>query len=209
MIDLEPELLDAQGAVFTQDWDRLDDVCRYVLERDPKNRWAMATLIQALLQNDQPKEAQDIGAEMVRIYPDNELSYVRFAESYDGAGDHARANEIIRQGLKAIPDSQRLRYFDLVTAFDAKQEGVCTSLVPAAVADYPDVASMRLMVARCALAAGETRDALEALGEAVRRGFRDFDSLLETDDFATLAEDPRFLYLRRVVEEGSEQGGSS
>jgi len=186
IIDLEPELLAAQSAVGAQAWDRLEEVCRYVLSRDPNNKFALTNLVTALLWTERASEAQDHAKRLIELYPDNERGYALFARTYHAQGLTEQAHEVLIRGLEVKPDSESLGYLALVAGFDLEQEDVCREGVPAAMIRHPESSRMRVLRARCQARAGETEVVIETLREAVERGFRQFDRLEESGEFSEI-----------------------
>jgi arylsulfatase A-like enzyme len=200
IIDLEPELLAAQSAVSAQAWDRLEEVCRYVLNRDPKNKFGLTNLVRALLWTERASEAQDHAKQLIELYPDNENGYALFARTYQAQGLTEQAHGVLVRGLEVKPESESLGYLALVAGFDLEQENVCSDGVPAAVNRHPESSRMRVLRARCQVRAGETEAAIETLREAVERGFRQFDRLEESGEFRKIEKLEAYAELVASVE---------
>jgi arylsulfatase A-like enzyme len=192
LIDLEPELMAGQSAVARREWAIVEDICGYVLGRDPTNRWALNNLVGALMQTERLEEAQDVAAEFVRIYPEDERGYVLLARAYRARDGVDEAAQVLAQGLKSAGDSANLRFLSIVAAFE--QDGVdpCEDQVPGAVERYPASALMLVMQARCEARQGRTEQALGTLERAVEIGFSKLEDLDEVEDFAELARTSRY-----------------
>ena len=96
----------------------MENICRYVLSRDERNKWALNNLSGALMWTDRYTEARDYALEMIHLYPDVEQGYIMAARAYRGTGDTGKSREILERGLEKLPDSQGLRYLYLVAGFD-------------------------------------------------------------------------------------------
>jgi arylsulfatase A-like enzyme len=203
LIDLEPELLAGQKLVAAHDWKRLEEVTRFVLTRDPRNKWALENLITALGSTNRWKEAQDLAAKMIEIYPDGDRGYIHLAQSYKAQGDVKRAREVAGEGLKHASKSLQLRYVHLIAGFDLKLPAVCSGEVAEAVTRHPKSGLIRVLVARCAAMAGDTKGSIAALEKAVELGFDDVAGLEKAEDFGPVARTPEFARLIRSTAEPS------
>jgi arylsulfatase A-like enzyme len=206
LVDLASEMLAAQAAIASRSWAYVEELCRYVLSRDPTNKWAHKNIIEALIETGRAEEAQDYGAEFVRIYPDNPPSYAMLARAYQAQGLSAKAYDVLKQGLKANPDSEMLEYLSLVAAFDAERPEVCSQEVHASLARYPDSWRMLLLKARCEARGEEHEAALETLRAAADRGFKSFDVLEQAEEFAEVMKLPGFAELAAEAEPKQQAG---
>lgn len=209
LVDMEGELLAAQMSIQLEEWQRLEDLAAYVLDRDPTNKWMLQALAIALLSSERPREAQDTAAELLGFYPDNEKAYELLAESYSAQKQHATAYDVIQRGREVLPESFLLAYLSLVTAFEAERPAVCSEEVPAIEAGFPGKPPILVMKARCAVRAGDEEGALAALQAAVDGGFKRLGALEETDDFAELSRDARFKEMLASAHDGEAGGGDS
>jgi arylsulfatase A-like enzyme len=194
-IDLEGELLAGQRSVAERDWDSVEEVCRYVLSRDERNKWALNNLSAALMWTERYGEARDHALEMVRLYPDNEQGYIMAARAYRGEDDPQKSRDILGRGLEKLPDSAGLAYLHLVAGFDLEIESVCKSEVSQAVERHPRSALLRVFQSRCEAARGQSELALATLKEAVELGFGDVKRLEEAPEFSEVIEMEGFLAL--------------
>jgi tetratricopeptide (TPR) repeat protein len=202
MIDLEAELLQAQAAVAREDFTRLEQFCGYVLGRDPTNKWALQTLASTLLELDRPAEAQDLAAELVRLYPDLPRGYTLMAQAYSAQGEPDTAYEVLQRGIEVIPRNPQLTYLALVAAFEAGRRGVCTVSVPLALSAFPGFVPTLVLRARCQAIDGDLDGAMVTLRKAVDLGFDSLDLLEEaTTDFDELVRREEFQELLRSLDE--------
>lgn len=183
VIDMANELLRAQRAVALRQWDAVLDLSDYVRRRDPKNKWALQNGARALIALDRAREAQDLGAEVVRYYPEMDQAYVIWAIAYRAQDQTETAWKVLHQGLKAIPGSEVLTYFAVVAAFDAGHADVCGAELPAALAAHPDSGRLIVLEARCQAEAGDPHAALATLARAGEAGFGQFDLLKQAEEF--------------------------
>ncbi len=195
VIDLEPELLAAQMAIVDRDWAALEDVCRYVLERDPKNKFGLNNLVSALLATGREAEAEEFAAAYLDYYPESERGYTLLAQVLKTLADTMRAYEVLVRGLDVIPDSEALRYLSIVAAFDLELHDVCSERVPAAVEQHERSGRMRVLRARCQLTDGDPQAVVATLREAADLGFRDFEALEQSEVFETIVELPAYTQL--------------
>jgi arylsulfatase A-like enzyme len=206
LIDMEGELMTAQAAFARRDWEEVERLSAYIMQRDPSNRWALHNAASALIELQRPREAQDLAAEQLKYYPDAQRSFSMLARTYEAQGDYDKAWEVLQSGLRKNPDSELLTYFALVTAFDAEHEQVCTDEVPGALAQHPGSSKMMVLQARCLAREDEVDSALEWLLKAVRSGFRQVELLERAEDFEEVVRLPGFAELRRSVAE--EEAGT-
>jgi arylsulfatase A-like enzyme len=209
VIDMEAELLAGQQAVAAQNWKVVEEQTRYILGRDPSNKWALNTLIDALLAQDRAREAQDVAADFVRHHPENENAYMKFARTYAAQGLHEEAYMVLQGGLKHAPDSFLLTYLMLVEGFEAGLNSICATEIPAVMARHPGTWQIIVLSARCQAAAGMDDEAAASLEEAVKAGFNRLEDLAEVPEFANVVDTPRFRrLLESVASDGSEEGES-
>jgi arylsulfatase A-like enzyme len=205
-IDLEGELLAAQASVAEQDWATVEDVCRYVLGRDHRNKWALVNLSAALMWTGRFAEARDHALEMIRLYPDNEQGYSMAARAYRGEGEKGRAREVLARGLEKLPESVGLRYLYLVAGFDLELDSVCAEEVPQAVEQHPESGVIRVLRSRCEAISGDPERALATLREAVALGFDGLPRLAEAEEFSEVIELEGFQDLVSESESDEKQG---
>jgi len=201
-IDLEPELLAGQTSVAERDWVAVENICRYVLGRDERNKWALNNLSGALMWTDRFTEARDYALEMIHLYPDVEQGYIMAARAYRGADDTQKSREILERGLEKLPDSQGLSYLYLVAGFDLEIESLCTDEVPAAVEKHPRSALLRVLRSRCEAMNGMPEKALATLNEAVELGFVGVRRLEEAEDFSEVVQMEEFQALAATEDQG-------
>ena len=201
-IDLEPELLRGQTSVAERDWAAVENICRYVLGRDQRNKWALNNLSGALMWTDRYAEAGAHALEMIRLYPDVEQGYIMAARAYRGEGDTQKSREILGRGLEKLPDSQGLRYLHLVAGFDLGFESVCSDEVPDAVEQHPRSALLRVLRSRCEAMDGTPEKALATLKEAIQLGFSGVQRLEEAEEFAEVIQMEEFRALAASEDEG-------
>ena len=202
LVDLQMELLSAQSMVARQEWVRVEEFVDYVLTRDPKNKWAMMSRANALLQQDKLEEAERAAAEAYRVHPDDPAMPAVFARSLSARAKFDEACRIMetavaREGFTTHP---RLRYLLLVTAFEAERSNVCTDLVPAAVIDFPMSGLVQMMKARCIARDGDAPGALERLRTAAAFGFREVGVLEHAPEFAAVLELPEYAAFAASLE---------
>lgn len=209
LIDLEAELLRAQGAVTTQNHLQTETVCRYVLSRDPTNKWALQNLATALIELERPAEAQDVAAELLRVYPNNPQAYTLLARAYSAQDEPQIAFEVLQQGVGVLPRSAPLAYLSVVAAFEARHPEVCTASVPALLNRFPTFTATLILQARCEIGDGRIDDALSTLRTAADRGFARFELLRDVEEFEALVQDDRFLEFLESEEETTDAPESS
>ena len=203
VIDVEAELLAGQSALAEGAWSQVEDVCRYVLRRDPTNKWSLVSLAATLVHTARPREAETIAAELLRLYPDADQAYFQLAQALKAQSRESSAQDVLDRGVEALPDSEMLAYYRLVNAFDLARAGLCDQAVPAAVAKFERSGTIRVLLARCQARAGQPDAALSTLGEAVDRGFSQVERLSEAAEFRDLASRAEF---RALVERVSQPG---
>jgi len=200
LIHLEPELVSAQGAVALGEWSHVDRTCRYVLDRDPTNKWALIHRALALQRLDRTDEALEHALAAVRIYPDHERAHQTLAGIHRERDQVEEALSALREGLKSMPDSEVLLYLALVAAFEANMKEVCDEQVTRAVAEHPDSGRILVLHARCQARDGDTELALATVVSAVDLGFRRLSLLETTEDFSSVIALPGFRALKDEVE---------
>ena len=203
VIDLEAELLAGQAAIAEGAWSQVEDVCRYVLKRDPTNKWSLVSLAATLVETGRAREAQDVAAELIERYPEGEQGYFQLGQALKVQGRAREAQEAFETGLAKLPDSELLAYYRLVNAFDLGRPGLCEDAVPAAVSRFSGSGTMRVLLARCQARAGDNDAAVATLGEAVDRGFVRVERLAEAEEFRGLSQTTAF---RELVDRVSRSG---
>ena len=199
LIDLHGEMLGAQGAMSRREVVKVEDISRYVLSRDPRNKWALHALAQALLQQDRAAEALPVAQRLVEVNAVAERHHITLAQAYKGVGQFSEARRAILSGMEQIPDSELLMYFSVVTGFEAGLPEICSAIVPEALASYPESGRMRVMEARCQARDGEAALALATLTQAVQLGFHGLVLLPTSGDFAKVAASDGFRALVESV----------
>ena len=207
-IDLEAELLAGQSSVAKRDWVAVENLCRYVLGRDERNKWALNNLAGALMWTDRYAEARDHALEMIRLYPDNEQGYTMAARAYRGEGETRKAREVLERGLEKLPDSEGLRYLYLVAGFDLEIGSVCTEGVPQAVEMHSGSALVRVLRSRCEALGGMPEQALATLKEAVELGFSGIERLEDVEEFSEVVQMEEFLALKAAAGQDDPTTGS-
>jgi arylsulfatase A-like enzyme len=205
LVDLSSEMLAAQRAIVTKNWSYLEELCRYILGRNPTNKWGMKHLMESLIETGRAREAQDIGAEFVRIYPENPPSYAMLARSYRAQKLPDKAYDVLQQGLKALPDSEMLKYLSLVAAFDADRPKLCSEEVPASVARFPHSWRILVMKARCEARAQQYEAALRTLDGAAGMGFDSIEILTQAPEFGGVMKLPAYSELAAKVSARREE----
>ncbi len=203
LVDLEAELLAGQSAIGEGAWSHVESVCRYVLGRDPSNKWSLMSLAATLVRTGRAREAQDIAAEMVRLYPDSEQAYFQLGQALKAQDLSRQAQDVFDQGLVRVPDSEMLTYYRLVNAFDLGEKDVCERGVKEAIGRFERSGTIRVLLARCQAEAGATEAALATLREAVDRGFTRVRRLAEAKEFEQVVKLPGFAELAERGSAGS------
>lgn len=195
LIDLEVELMAAQGAAVREDWPALERSCRYVLERDPRNRFSLYNLAWALARTERGREAEGFARELVRLYPDAETNHDLLAQIVAALRRFGEARDVLRRGLEVFPESELLRYHELTASFDLGDRSVCGVPMGDAVRQHPKSGRIRVLAARCEAVAGRTDRAIEILREAAGLGFDRFDVVEGSEDFRDVVKRPEFAFL--------------
>ncbi len=197
LIFLEPELLDGQHAVAARDWKSVAEFCKYTLERDATNKWALIHMAKALNRLDQIDEAIRHADLFIRVYPESAMGYDEKSNILMEHKQKSEALATLRSGLEEekLSTSELLRYKSLVVGFDLGAEDVCTGQVPAALKLHSNSGRIRILQARCQMRAGDSDGALATLERAKEIGFGRFAELAKAEDFSVLADHPAFLAL--------------
>lgn len=192
LIDLEQEMTKGREAVASQDWPALEEICRYVVKRDPSNKWALVNLVGALVSQGRAREAQDHAAKIVEFYPDQEASYAALAGTFQVQRDLDTAQDVIRTGLANIPGSEWLTYLSLLLGFEQGAASACGRDLDGALDAFADSYRVRVIQTRCEARRGDTAGALAALESAAELGFREFGIFDNAPEFAHVVDDPAF-----------------
>ncbi len=197
LIFLEPELLDGQTAVAAGDWGTVEEFCKYTLERDATNKWALMHMAKALNRLDRVDEALRHAELFVRIYPESPNGYDVKSNIQMEHEQKAEALETLQLGLanEALSKSELLRYKALVVGFDLRADDICSDQVPAAMRRHGKSGRIRILQARCQMRSGDSDGALATLRRAKEIGFKRIAELAKAEDFAELADHPTFLEL--------------
>jgi arylsulfatase A-like enzyme len=204
LVDLAFEMLAAQRAIAAGQWAYVEELTRYVLGRDPSNKWALKNGVTALIELGRSEEAQDVGAEYVRIYPGNAPSYANLANAYRAGGEEDKAREVLEQGLKAIPDSEMLAYLSTLVGFEAGQREVCSRELPERLSAFPGSWRILLLQARCQARDGSNEAVLLTLREAMSKGFRSPEMLGGQPEFAEVVKLPAFAEIVQAAKAQAE-----
>ncbi len=197
LIFLEPELLNGQNAVAARDWKGVEEFCKYTLERDGTNKWALINMSKALDKLDRYDEAIQHAELFIGVYPESAMGYDTKANIQMGRKEKVEALETLRAGMsrEALSSSELLRYKALVVGFDLAATNICSEQVPSALARHAKSGRMHVLQARCRIRDGDTKGALASLQLASEIGFTRIAELAKTDDFAGLSEHPTFIEL--------------
>jgi arylsulfatase A-like enzyme len=196
LVDLEPEMMAAQGAAAKKKWPDLERTCRYVLGRDPHNRWALFYLATALMETGRASEGETVARELVSTYPEDEASYDLAGRVLMTLGRTADALATLEVGLRALPDSESLAFATALAAFAAGDSKVCSERVAKALKEHPESGRITALVARCLARDGKTALAMEALRDAMRLGFHDRDAIRGAPEFREVIRLPEFAEFR-------------
>lgn len=199
-IDLETEINGAKTAVRLGNWPYVEDLCRYIHGRDPKNKWALTNLTMSLLEQGRAADADLFSAELIEFYPKNPNSYMTRGRALSEMGRADEAYALLLLGREHIPDSEQMGYLTIVAGFDAG-EPVCDGDLEAVMGEFPKSGRLRMLNARCALRdEGGVQAALDELAIAFELGFKGLESLRLLDEFAPLVADERFQDLLDRIE---------
>lgn len=196
LVDLQPELLDAQMAMLRGEYDHVEEVCLYALSRDPTNKWALQSIVGALIGQKRLDEALERARYLVELVHQAEESHAVLARVHHERAEPAEAVAALAVGLEEFPDSEYLRYLWLVAGFDTAESGVCDQAVPEAVARHSTSGRMLVLRARCEALAGDPERSLETLRAAVDLQFRRLDIVETAPDMAAVVEMPGFAELK-------------
>jgi tetratricopeptide (TPR) repeat protein len=188
--------------VAARNWPYVEELARYVLGRDPSNKWALNNRVQALIRLERPREAQDVAADLLERYPNSENSYVKLASAYEAQGLHETAHDVLDEGLRVAPDSPLLIYLWLLEGFEAGLPSICAGEIQTVLARHPGTWQILVLRSRCEVRAGRYDEALRTLEEAVGNGFRKIEPLGELEEFRELAGRPEF---QRLVADSQER----
>ena len=181
----------------------MEDLCAlHARIGDPTNKWALTNLATIMINMDRPAEAQDVAAELVRIYPDIARGYALLAEAYSVQKEPETAYEVLTRGREVLPSNAQLAYLTLVAGFEAGRREVCTVGVPLALSQFSGFVPNLVLRARCQAIDGDLSGALATLHTAVGRGFDALDQLeAATEDFDELVRMEEFQELLRSLED--------
>ncbi len=207
-VNIEVEILQAQGALARKRYGEVIQISEYVLSQDPTNIWALSALAQALLETGRGEESLVPSRRLVELNPDSQPAHVALAAALARLGRPAEARQSLSAAIARFPDSEQLAYLGIVAGFEI-DEPVCDGEVPAAVDRFPESARIRLLDARCQARGGDVDAALEALRQAVDRGFRRFEVIESAPDFAGLVADERFGGLVESTREADSGAGGA
>jgi len=200
VIDMEGEMMAARTAIAASDWPAVEDLCHYVLGRDPSNKWALRVMIEALLAQDRADEAEPFAATMIQLYPDRDQGYVLMARAMHARRRLDKAVFWLDQGLAQVPDSEPLTYLRLTADFEAGKGTVCTGGVQEASARIPSSSRLLVLSARCHARDGDAAGALAALERAADRGFNEVALIETAPEFGAVVALPAFADLKRHIE---------
>jgi arylsulfatase A-like enzyme len=198
-IDLEPEMLDAQGAMARGDYAAVEDTSSYVLSRDPTNVWALGMLSKALLNLDRPLDALTPQRRLVELDPDNERFLVDLATVYRRLGRTEDVLETLDTAVEAHPDSERLHYLQLVARLEGGEGEVCETPIREAVERFPESSRIAVLEARCAARRDDLSGAMSAIGRAVELGFERLEFFEENEEFAKVVSTDVFREFASAV----------
>ncbi len=195
MIDAEFEISIAGNAIRRGDWEQVQEVCSYILDRDPSNKWALTNTSLASMNLGRPEDAVAPSKRLVELYPDNANSYSTHGRALSEVGRAVEAYELLLLARDAIEDSEAVGYFLLVAGFDA-EEPVCDGLVDETLQKYPKSGRTHVLKSRCDLRGpGGVDAAIQTLTTAVQLGYRGLKLLEHFDEFDPVVKDPRFELL--------------
>ncbi len=198
MIDAEFEIARAGNAIRRGDWAQVQEVCGYILERDPSNKWALTNSSLASMNLGRPEDAVAPSKRLVELYPDNANSYSTHGRALSEVGRAAEAYELLLLAREAVEDSEAVGYFLLVAGFDAG-EPVCDGLVDETLGKYPKSARTHVLKSRCDLRGpGGVEAAIQTLANAVQLGYKGVELLERFEEFEPVVQDPRFELLIKM-----------
>jgi tetratricopeptide (TPR) repeat protein len=207
LIDLEPELLNAQTLMANSMWKDVEDVSRYVLTRDPKNKFALRSLVTSLTKQNRAAEAQGHAERLLELIPDSDQAFVLLAHVHVALGQPQEAYRVLTAGLEKAPESEELNYLVLVAGIESAVPDICAVRVPEAISQRPENAKFIILEARCQARADRPQDALASLTRAVDHGFKRLALLQNAPDFSAVSQLAGFQdLLERVENEKNEKG---
>ena len=182
-IHLEREISLARVALAARNWSYVEDLCRYIFEHDPKNKWALTNLTWALLELGRPDEADVISKELIETYPKNSNSYMTRGRALSVLGRAEEAYLLLEAGRKEVPENEHMGYLLLVAGFDAARP-MCDGELDLLLEQFPESGRIRMLNARCALRGPSgVEGALQELEQAVHLGYQGLQSLRTIDEF--------------------------
>jgi arylsulfatase A-like enzyme len=198
LVYLEGELHMLQGAVASQEWEQALEMATYVLKADPTSRFALYIRALALRHLERDPEALEAVHVLLEHYRDSPGFHELKGEIYVAMGRPREGAEAFAAGRVEFPRSEGLGYKETLARFQAGEgRKACHEVLPAVLAAVGErLGRLLVLEARCRLVDGRGLEAaLEALGRAVRAGFRDLATLREIRDFREVVQDPRFREL--------------
>ncbi len=208
LVFLYPEVIEAQGAVARGQWSRVDEISRYVLAKDPRNRWALAGAAHARIVLGQPQEALAPARKLLEIAPEAEQAIALLAHAESASGRPKEALALLERGSEKLPNSELLAYLRLVAAFESAEPDVCETKAPAALSRFPESRSILVVRARCEARAGRAEAALASIEEAVRKGFDQVAGLRRERDFAEVVRLAGFARLETDAQRSASAASS-
>jgi predicted Zn-dependent protease len=141
-------------------------------------------------------EGETVARELVSMYPEDEASYDLAGRVLMTLGRTADALATLEVGLRALPDSESLAFATALAAFAAGDSKVCSERVAKALKEHPESGRITALAARCLARDGKTALAMEALRDAMRRGFHDRDAIRGAPEFREVIRLPEFAEFR-------------
>jgi arylsulfatase A-like enzyme len=201
-IHLETEMTAAQVAIQKGNWVYVEDLCRYIQDNDPNNKWALTNLITALLELGRAGETEEYVNRLVAKYPGNSNTYMTAGRALSEMGKPDEAYKLLRQGRDNIADDEHIGYLTIVAAFDAGRP-VCDAEIGTMIAEFPASGRLRMLNARCVLRGnGGVDAAFEQLNLALQFGYRELESLRLFEEFEPVVADARFEALVEGLKRG-------
>ena len=198
LVDMQPEMLSAQTHMVRRDWKRVLEVCRYVLTRDPKNKWALHGMANAFMGSGDHDSALEYARKLVEVNPASERAHALLAQIHGEREEPQLAHEALQHGLEEVPGSEFLIFLSLVAGFELGRPTVCNE-VDEAVTTHSESGRMLVMRARCEARDGQPEKALETLEAAVELDFRQLRVLQNSPDFAGVIALPDYKRLEAAV----------
>ncbi|MCP3982452.1 MAG: sulfatase-like hydrolase/transferase [bacterium] len=199
LVDMEGEMLNAQVAVAAGEWERVEDLGRYVVGRDPKNKWALKMLVQALVEQGRADEAEHFGGDLIKYYADQDFGYIAMATALQAGEKYSEARRILMRGRELLPTSEALAFFSTVAGMDAGVP-VCRDEIAETITAFPSSSKILVLRARCEAESSDNAAALATLNRAAELGFRQVAVLVDAPEFAGLVDDPGFQQLLKQEE---------